>query len=256
MIGIIYKVTCSVNGKIYIGQTRNTLRYRRGQHYREMRSRITSGKPISYFLRALRKHPPNTFTWEQIAEANSFNELNTFEAEWIAQCDASNRRLGYNCKLGGGGHPFSSEFADKIREAQLKIVAQPGYVNPFKGKHHSNATRQAWSHLRRGRPALNRGVRMKDSQRAALRQLAIERASKKPQLDSILEQPAAMPIVCNETGERFPSIRHCARLLGLSQSNLNQHILGNKKNQTVKGMTFQVAANIEVFVKRTERDGA
>ena len=50
---IIYKATNLVNGKIYIGQTINTLEYRKNQHFRE--ARCEKRKNI-YFHNALNKY--------------------------------------------------------------------------------------------------------------------------------------------------------------------------------------------------------
>lgn len=49
---IIYKATNLINGKVYIGQTVNTLKYRSEQHRRE--SKIDSRKH-PYFHTAIRK---------------------------------------------------------------------------------------------------------------------------------------------------------------------------------------------------------
>ena len=53
MEGFIYKITNKVNGKSYIGQTRNTVEFRWRQHYK--------AKDNKYFHRAIQKYGKENF---------------------------------------------------------------------------------------------------------------------------------------------------------------------------------------------------
>ena len=96
---IIYKVTNLVNNKIYIGQTINTLEYRKDQHFREAKSKR---KNTVYFHNALNKHGFENFLFEEIDTANSQEELDEKERYWIKFYDSTNKEKGYN--LDSGGH--------------------------------------------------------------------------------------------------------------------------------------------------------
>lgn len=89
-MGVIYKVTCSINNKVYIGQTRQSLEERRRQHEK------TNDK--TKFHRALRKYSFSNFIWEIIEECDNVS-LNEREKYWIAYYDSY--KFGYNMTPGG-----------------------------------------------------------------------------------------------------------------------------------------------------------
>ena len=49
MYGIIYKATNLVNGKVYIGQTINTLNKRKMEHYQDAKHRNNKGNLFKLF---------------------------------------------------------------------------------------------------------------------------------------------------------------------------------------------------------------
>jgi len=117
---IIYKVTNTVNGKIYIGQTVQTLEKRKDGHEKAAFSdRI---KP-SYFLWALREHGLLAFEWEILQQCNSKKELNAKEIECIQEYNSDNPDIGYNSTLGGSG------YREKNIRSILDIVPEGLAVN-------------------------------------------------------------------------------------------------------------------------------
>lgn len=103
---IIYKATNLVNGKIYIGQTINTLEYRKNQHFRE--ARCEKRKNI-YFHNALNKYGEDNFAFEEIDSAKSQEELDKKERYWIKFYDSNNKNVGYNLDSGGRSGGIKSE---------------------------------------------------------------------------------------------------------------------------------------------------
>ena len=91
MIGI-YKITNTVNGKCYIGQSRD-IEARRQKHLSAYKS-----SPDWELYRAFKKYGISKFTFE-IVEECQINELNEREIYWITQYDSFNN--GYNMTLGG-----------------------------------------------------------------------------------------------------------------------------------------------------------
>ena len=89
MLGVIYKATCMISGKSYIGQT-NNFEKRKAQHLRS--------KDNYPFHCAIRKYGEDNFIWEILEECEISN-LNEREIYWIDQYDTYNN--GYNCTLGG-----------------------------------------------------------------------------------------------------------------------------------------------------------
>ena len=108
MYGIIYKVTNQENNKVYIGQTIQTLQERKNKHYYKARQEDNYN---THFINALRKYPENSFTWEIIDTANSQEELDKKEKEWIAYYNSV--KEGYNTKDGGETIVVTDKFLEK-----------------------------------------------------------------------------------------------------------------------------------------------
>lgn len=102
MRGFIYKITNTINGKSYIGQTIQNVKERFYQHCATKCSKAVSNMAIH---RAIKKYGKSNFTVEVIEEINSAN-LNDRERYWIKYYNSYNN--GYNSTKGGqdGCNPF------------------------------------------------------------------------------------------------------------------------------------------------------
>lgn len=119
-MGIIYKVTNQENGKIYIGQTIQTLRERKTKHY----YKTTQEEYTTHFINALRKYPKESFTWEIIEELETQEELNEREKYWIHYYNSIEE--GYNTKDGGETVIVTDKFLEKCG-------SRPFYAFDLKG---------------------------------------------------------------------------------------------------------------------------
>lgn len=97
MYGIIYKVTNTINQKVYIGQTINSLEERKYYHF--YRADNEPSITHTHFINALRKYGKNAFTWEIIDTAENQDELDQKEIQWIAEYNSV--EFGYNIQNGG-----------------------------------------------------------------------------------------------------------------------------------------------------------
>lgn len=107
--GVIYKITNLVNGKIYIGQTVNSIQRRFNSH--------VSGKGKDSGMkicRAINKYGKHNFAIEIIDWATNLTELNYKEWLLICKFDSINGQKGYNTKYGGNNHRLSDATKKKI----------------------------------------------------------------------------------------------------------------------------------------------
>ena len=94
--GVVYKLTNTVNGKYYIGQTQNSVEKRFRDH---MYAKSAIGD-------AIREYGKDKFTKEILAVCESKKELNACEIRFIAEYKSNDPNFGYN-RTGGGGKIFA-----------------------------------------------------------------------------------------------------------------------------------------------------
>ena len=94
MKGYIYKITNTINGKVYIGQTKQTIEQRFIQH----KSHARTGQSHHKLARALRKYGDENFTIE-LVEICDYEILDKRERYWIKFFNSIEN--GYNILLGG-----------------------------------------------------------------------------------------------------------------------------------------------------------
>ena len=97
---IVYKVTNTINGKIYIGQTILSLEQRRRCHHAESKKNT-----CSFFNKALIKHGENNFNWDVVRICDSSESLNAFEQYYILYYNSMVN--GYNMTTGGKNYKHS-----------------------------------------------------------------------------------------------------------------------------------------------------
>jgi group I intron endonuclease len=130
MYGVIYKVTNTVNGNIYIGQTKTALYKRWSKHCSDARS------GAGWILAAaIRKHGREAFTVEVVEECPDKDALNAAEIAWILKLQPT-----YNSCGGGGGLGSPSP------EVRAKISATS------RGRKVSEQARKNMSAAQKGHP--------------------------------------------------------------------------------------------------------
>lgn len=91
---IIYKATCLINNKVYIGKTIVSLEQRKKTHFKK--------QSHTRFSRAIHKYGQENFKWEVIEICSTHNRLNKREIYWINFYNSTNKQIGYNITKGGG----------------------------------------------------------------------------------------------------------------------------------------------------------
>ncbi len=131
--GVVYIVTCSVNGKQYVGQTtaKDPLKYIRG-HFNSARN---GGKKLLY--NAIRKYGVNSFTSEIIWRCPDKVSLDTSEDSFIKLFETLSPN-GYN--LRGGGH--SGKFVEEIK-LKIGVLSKLAHAEPKTKLLHRHNTKEA-----------------------------------------------------------------------------------------------------------------
>lgn len=122
---IIYKITNKVNGKIYIGQTKQRLAKRWSNH-------CCKNSHCSILHSAILKYGSENFTVEQIDVASNKDELDKKEIFWIRHfdCVAPN---GYNISTGGNGNRGYKPTKETLMKRSLSLKGiHMGDNNPAK----------------------------------------------------------------------------------------------------------------------------
>lgn len=192
-IGVIYKITNLIDGKVYIGQTTNF-------DDRMRRHRLAKTQWKSYLYRAIKKHGSSNFSVEKLYESENYtNELlNELEMEYIKQF-SSKMPNGYNLTEGGGGirghrfkmKPISAEERQrrnlaiskmntgrkKTEEAKKKISERLLGNTYTLGYKHTDATKEKMSKIHLGNKSR---TGMKDSPETRLKKSIARQGSKNP----------------------------------------------------------------------------
>lgn len=113
MKGTIYKITNTINNKVYIGKTYSTIERRFGQHKRDSRKDSCKDRPL---YKAMNKYGIENFV---ITELGKFDNLEEKEMEFIKEYDSY--KNGYNATLGGDGKRYIDLSDDYIIDTYKKL---------------------------------------------------------------------------------------------------------------------------------------
>src|SRR6266568_1868256 len=112
----VYKITCTVTKKIYIGSALD-LRHRRNQHFSELRR---NKHPNSYLQRAWNKYGPDAFTFE-VLELVLPMSLTAREQYWFKKLKPFGKK-GYNLARIAGSTMLDRKHSPQTRE-KMRIRA-------------------------------------------------------------------------------------------------------------------------------------
>ena len=167
-MGIVYCATNRVNGKMYIGKSRDSaLTRRRHCHLNSARR-----KDGFVFHAALLKYGPENFAWKILEHSDDNEVLCDLEREYIDLFSTAISCCGYNLTHGGEGASMATEEAREIsRLAHIKAApkisatlkrkyASGEIISPNKGKKvvYSPETKAHLTAIRKGKPAPNKGI--------------------------------------------------------------------------------------------------
>lgn len=169
---VVYCYTNIVNGKKYVGITKNQLSKRHSQHIAD----TNLNRDNSPFHNAIKKYGIDNFTLEILKKCETIEDLKESEIFYINKLNTfvhSENSNGYNATLGGDGvfgisgenHPLFGKKASEETRKKLSEIRRNNYDNsklrelnddscgennPFFGCHHSDETKKIISEKRKG----------------------------------------------------------------------------------------------------------
>lgn len=170
-MGVVY-IAHGPDGRYYVGQTATSIERRR------------------------KGHPFAPFTFEQLAELETREELEMAERVWIALLAANQPDIGYNRTAGGRGYRgkpwnqgmrMSAEHRGKLRDGALRKWTRPEY-------------RALMSERHRGKPSPKRGTSLSAEQKEHLR---LVNTGKKHSSETKAAQSDAMKRLRTARGENW-----------------------------------------------------
>lgn len=120
---IVYKITNTINNKVYFGVTKCSLSKRWNEH----KSKSKSSK--SHLAKSINKYGFDKFNIEIVANCKSEDEMYSLEISLIKKNKSNNPKYGYNNSLGGEISSFGKKLNDqhrmRISDYQKKRVRKP-----------------------------------------------------------------------------------------------------------------------------------
>ena len=160
-MAIIYKTTCLINNKIYVGQSKNN-----------NKAYLGSGR---IFLKAIKKYGKENFIKEILIEGNiTQDELDLYEIKYIKEYNSTDISIGYNIKKGGNGNSektnrlisksnknrnLSEETKNKIAIAKLGKKASTETKIKLSAAKLGNENRKGKSHSDNDKIKISKGIK-------------------------------------------------------------------------------------------------
>ena len=118
--GSIYVVLNTINGKLYVGQSRRNALSRWKGHINSAKN----GSPL-YFHQAIRKYNKENFSLGILDFSASPEELDRQERYWILHLHTTDKRFGYNLASGGFSGKHGEATCEKLSEIKKKEWNDP-----------------------------------------------------------------------------------------------------------------------------------
>lgn len=234
----VYKITNSVNGKLYIGISANPTK-------RWWEHRNHTKKTHTKLYNAFRKYGIDAFSFEVLHWCDSQEDARELENLVVDVCETVIK--GYNmCPGGGGGvagpdnpfygKPLPPEVCAKMSEAAKNRTADPEKMRKMRVALKDKFKDPEWVSIKYGKVAAARkGYQPTEETRAKLSAAWVERKKNFPLAGS-------KAVICVQTGEKFTSASEAARKYGLAVETVCRDCRGlTPKNPRGRAVTFRYA---------------
>lgn len=206
MIGI-YCISNTVNGKKYVGQSRN-IKERWRHHVCLLDANKHDNKHLQY---AWNKYGRDAFEFSILETFENDKLLDDAEMDWISKLNSFED--GYNMTLGGGGQAGRYLTAEQ-REHLSRI--NTGSLNPNYGLKRSEATKKKMSEAMKSIPHTPHTEEWKTAVSQKLK------GKRKPWFDK--------PVIWTETGQMFQNIKEASKKTGYNYASISAVCRGTRNS--------------------------
>lgn len=189
MMGI-YKITNTINRKVYIGKSIDIEERWRQERYKQ---------PNLHFANAVKKYGIENFSFEVLEECSE-EQLDDKEKFYIKEYNSTDENLGYNITSGGTGGAMPP---DVIKRSLATKEKRNSFVRYWKGKEIPNEIKEKISNS------------LKKEKNNNYKKFGKNAANHRE-------------VVCLETGEIFGSVKQIAEKLDVSAQRIRNAILSNE----------------------------
>jgi group I intron endonuclease len=196
----IYKITNTVNNKIYIGCASN-IRTRVNGHLYDLRRDKHNN---SYLQKAWSKYGEENFTFEMLEECD-MNNLHVKEHYWVDKFNCLDRSVGYNLKPTdpNGCSIHSEETKEKLRIAN-------------KGK----------------KPSILCIQKLKERTLSPEHKEIMRKSREGIDYTKLHREKRGKKVIDQSTGIIYGSLAEVCELLGITKGSFSRILLGKRKNKT------------------------
>lgn len=236
---IIYKYTNKENGKVYIGQTSQTLEKRaqsNGHNYCECRK----------FYNAIKKYGWDSFEPTVLEVVETIDEANRREQFYINEYCSTNDKYGYNIALGGDNKIMSEESKRLISDRARERYKDPT-ANPMFGKKHSDETRKKQSECKKGERNPMFGKKWTETQKLKcgtkgkrLNLTDYQREAQRRRSKVVGLTTGLKKVLCVEDNKSFKSLTEAAKFYNIAVSTLSGALHGYQHTCAGKHFKFVI----------------
>lgn len=220
--GAIYAHINKINGKVYIGQTKQTLqkRWGRGSEY----------STCTHFYKAIQKYGWDNFQHIVLECGLNDDEINEKEEYWINYYNSIEN--GYNIKKGGGNIPFTEEHKNNISIGLTKTCGHKVIcLNTKKIYDSINSAKKDTGAEHIEKCCLGKLQSAgRDAEGNALIWRYIEDYNPEEKIEIKKQIRKKTPILCVTTGEIYSSIKEASRQTNIDNGSICKCCNGKRKS--------------------------